>query len=306
MPAAPQRFGIVTPVVTLNPRSHAPWEESAGIEELRRLSVAAEQAGFDFLTASEHVAVPISVADVRGSRYYDPLATLGYLAAVTRKILLVTHVVVLPYSHPLAVAKRYGTLDAISAGRLVLGVGVGSLEEEFDLLGVEFAGRGPVYEESLHALRAALSRRKPVFHGKYFDFEDFIIDPHAVQERVPIWLGGRSRRSLRRALEIGDGWTPFGIGADGIEEMLARARASTLWGERSERGEAPLEVVIQPDQLFDVSDTAQADACHALLTRYLRAGVTGFKLRFRSESLDHFVDQLGLFQRNVAERLRGG
>ncbi|MEO2168964.1 MAG: LLM class flavin-dependent oxidoreductase, partial [bacterium] len=151
MAAAPQRFGLVTPVVTLNPRSHAKWEESAGIEELRHLSVAAEQAGFDFLTASEHVAVPTSVADVRGSRYYDPLATLSYLAAVTHKILLVTHVIVLPYSHPLAVAKRYGTLDAISAGRLVLGVGVGSLEEEFDLLGVNFAGRGAVFEESLHA-----------------------------------------------------------------------------------------------------------------------------------------------------------
>src|SRR5690606_36935791 len=118
------RFGLTTPIVTLNPRAHAPWEAAAGPAELRRIAAAADRLGFDHLTCSEHVAIPRAATQVRGARYYDPLATFGFLAACTRAIRFVTHVLVLPYHHPLAVAKRYGTLDLLSGGRLILGVGV--------------------------------------------------------------------------------------------------------------------------------------------------------------------------------------
>ena len=115
------RLGIVTPVVTRLPGAHARWEESAGIAEIERVVVEAERLGYDFCTCSEHVAVPLDVAEVRGATYWDPLPTFGYLAARTSAIRLATFVLVLGYHHPLAIAKRYGTLDVVSGGRLILG-----------------------------------------------------------------------------------------------------------------------------------------------------------------------------------------
>ena len=127
------RLGLVTPVLTLNPRAHNAWEETAGFEAVATMAEAADRLGWHHLTCSEHVAVPTAVAPTRGSRYWDPLATFGYLAARTENLRLATHVLVLGYHHPLDIAKRYGTLDRISGGRLILGVGVGSLKEEFEL-----------------------------------------------------------------------------------------------------------------------------------------------------------------------------
>src|SRR5262249_34851800 len=111
------RFGLTTPVVTMVPRAHADWEEDAGAEEIRRIAETADRCGYDYVSCSEHVGIPIDVARVRGGRYYEPASTLGFIAAVTRRIRLLTHVIVLPYHHPLAVAKRYGTLDRLSRGR---------------------------------------------------------------------------------------------------------------------------------------------------------------------------------------------
>src|SRR5262245_19907246 len=103
------RFGLVTPIVTRHPAHGAAWEEDAGPAELARIAVAADQLGFHHLTCSEHVAIPESVVPVRGARYYDPLATFGFLAAQTTHVRFLTHVLVLGYHHPLALAKRYGT-----------------------------------------------------------------------------------------------------------------------------------------------------------------------------------------------------
>jgi len=100
---------------------------------------------------------------------------------------------VLGYHHPLAIAKRFGTLDRVSGGRLVLGVGVGSLTEEFELLGVPFADRGRRADDAIAALRAAIGRRKPEYHGPYYSFSDLVVDPHAVTANVPIWIGGNAR-----------------------------------------------------------------------------------------------------------------
>ena len=112
------------------------------IEDVATIARAAERLGYDHLTCSEHVIVPTDVAATRGSRYWDPLATFGYLAAVTSRIRLATNVLVLGYHHPLEIAKRYGTLDQVSGGRVILGLGVGSLQEEFELLGCPFDDRG--------------------------------------------------------------------------------------------------------------------------------------------------------------------
>jgi probable F420-dependent oxidoreductase len=187
------------------------------------------------------VAIPRAVVPVRGGRYYDPLATFGFLAAQTEHVRFVTHVLVLGYHHPLAVAKRYGTLDRLSGGRLVLGVGVGTLAEEFRLLGARFEGRGEVYEDALRALRAAFGRAEPRYAGSHYRFDDVVVDPCGVQEAIPIWLGGRTARSLRRALVFGDGWDPFGLSLELMEALIARARGWREWRERAQ----PLDLVLR-------------------------------------------------------------
>ena len=291
------RFGLTTPIVTLVPRSHASWEQEAGPTELRRIAETADRLGFHHLTCSEHVAIPAEVAKVRGGRYYDPGPTLGFVAAFTEKIRLVTHVIVLPYHHPLEVAKHYGTLDRLSAGRLILGVGVGSLAEEFALLGADFAGRGARYEDSLRALRAALGRREPEYHGSHYDFSGFIVDPCAVQEHVPIWIGGRSPRSLRRALGFADGWDPFGLDLAQLDALLRRAREWPEWVARTE----PFEVALSPEQPIELDDRAQVDQTREIIERLRSIGATAVNLRFRHRSLDHFLELLERFASEVME-----
>jgi probable F420-dependent oxidoreductase len=280
------RLGIITPVLTMLPRAHARWEESAGIAEVARVVVEAEGLGYHHVTCSEHVAIPRAVATVRGARYWDPLPTFGYLAAVTTTIRLATHVLVLGYHHPLAIAKRYGTLDRVCSGRLVLGVGVGSLQEEFELLGAPFDGRGNAADDAMRALRVSLSEAEPEYHGSHYDFGGFVVDPPAAQVRVPMWVGGRTARSLRRAVELGDGWAPFGLGSDDLAEMLARARDSAAWQHR----EIPIEVVVQNERPLD--PLTEPDTVSERLARFTDIGATMLNCRFVHHSVVHYLEQL--------------
>lgn len=273
------KIGIVTPVVTRLPDAHGAWEVSAGIEEIARVAEQADRLGFDHLTCSEHVGVPVDVATVRGGTYWDPLATLGFLAARTSRIRLATQVLVLGYHHPLAIAKRYGTLDRVSGGRLVLGLGVGSLEEEFALLGAKFAGRGAIADEAMQALRASLGKRIPEFHGEHFDFADFVVEPHAIQERVPLWVGGRTKRSLRRAVELGDGWVPFGLSIAELGEMVAAAPLPDGF-----------EVVLPAGRAVDpIGDREQL---LARMERIRDAGATLLSASIKADTLEEYLEQL--------------
>lgn len=273
------RLGIITPVATQTPGSHATWEASAGIRELLRVATTADRLGFDHLTCSEHIAVPPKDAEVRGAVYWDPAATLGCIAGHTERIRLATYVLVLGYHHPLELAKRYGTLDRIAAGRLVLGLGVGTLEREFELLGAPFADRGRRADDALRALRASLSRREVEYHGTHYDYEDLIVEPHAANAHVPFWIGGRTRRSLRRAVELADGWAPFGLS---LGDLAA-------WVEAVERPDG-FEVVGQPPGLVDpVAHPAEVDD---LLGRWAAGGATVVDLHVVHHSLDHYLEQL--------------
>ena len=273
------RLGITSPVVTAVPGVHSPWERAAGIEELGAVAEAADRLGFDHLTCSEHVAVPVDIAEQRGGTYWDPLATFGYLAARTRRIRLATQVLVLGYHHPLDIAKRYGTLDRVSGGRLVLGLGVGSLEEEFRLLGAEFEGRGALADDALAALRASLSQREPAYHGAHFDYAGLVVEPHAVQTRVPLWIGGRTPRSLRRAVTHGDGWVPFGLPLERLGEMVGAA-------ELPEGFEVVLSAGRPLDPSGDPDRTAEA------LRRVSAAGATVVSVSLSAESAGHYLEQL--------------
>ena len=292
------RFGLVTPIVTRHPANDASWTEDAGPAELLEIAAAADRLGFHHLTCSEHVAIPAHVAPVRGARYYDPLATFGFLAARTTQIRLVTHVLVLGYHHPLEIAKRYGTLDRLSGGRLVLGVGVGTLAEEFALLDVPFADRGARYEDALRALRAAFGRREPSYAGTHYRFADVLVDPCGVQPDVPIWLGGRTARSLRRALAFGDGWGPFGLGLEQLGALLAKARGSHEWRERTR----PFALVLPIDVQLDPLDPAERAQLAERSERYRALGTTVLNLRLRHRSLRHYLEQLDVVAREVAPR----
>ncbi len=289
------RFGLTTPILTLVPRTHAEWERNGGTADLRAIALAADRLGYAHVSCSEHVAIPTDVARARGGRYYDPAATLGFVSAITSRIRLLTHVLVMPYHHPLSVAKRYGTLDRLSSGRVILGVGVGSLRSEFDLLGVDFDDRGPRYEDALRALRASLSTERPEYHGSHYDFADLIVDPCAVQQHVPIWIGGRSPRSLRRALALADGWDPFGLGVTQLDEMLRRARDWPQWRDRA----APFEVVLSPERPLSFDDTAQMESSRAVVAEYHRIGATSLNLRFRHRSSSHYIEILERFALEV-------
>lgn len=297
------RFGLTTPIVTLVPRSHAEWETLAGPAELRAIVQAADRLGYHHVSCSEHVGIPTQIATVRGGRYYDPAATLGFFAGITERVRLLTHVVVLPYHHPLAVAKRYATLDRLSGGRVILGVGVGSLREEFDLLGVDFDGRGPQYEDALKALRAGLSERVPSYAGSHYRFADFMLDPPAVQARVPIWLGGRTQRSLRRALRHGDGWDPFHLTIDQLRALLDRARDWPEWQQRAR----PFDIALSPDMPIALDSSEEREHTHAMIRDYEALGTTVLNLRFRHRSLSHYLELLESFaQENLTLRKGSG
>ena len=289
------RLGIVTPVLTRLPRAHARWEAEAGIAEVEQVVVAAERLGYEFATCSEHVAIPRDVAATRGATYWDPLATFGYLAARTHTIRLATFVLVLGYHHPLAIAKRYGTLDRICAGRVILGVGVGSLEEEFALLGARFVGRGEQGDDALRALRASFADPEPHYAGTHYAFEDVVVDPCGVQRRVPLWVGGRTGRSLRRAVTLADGWAPFALNPAEVSAILERERAGPAWERRTE----PLDVILQPVPALD--PLGAPDRTRASLTAHREAGATTLALRFVHTSLDHYVEQLEALRGLAAE-----
>ena len=136
---------------------------------------------------------------------------------------------VLGYHHPLEIVKRYGTLDLVSRGRLILGVGVGSLEEEFALLGAEFGDRGARADDAIRALRASFGHEEPEYHGEHYDYAGVMVRPAGIQTPPPIWIGGRTARSLRRAVELGDGWAPFGLPVDAMAEMLTAGRDPATW-----------------------------------------------------------------------------
>lgn len=289
------RLGILTPVLTLVAASHASWEQDGTIDDVARIAEAADRLGYDHLTCSEHVAIPIAAVPIRGGRYWDPLSTFGYLAARTDRIRFLTDVLVLGYHHPLEIAKRYGTLDRVCNGRLVLGLGVGSLEEEFDLLGVPFADRGARADDHLRALRASMSVPVPSYDGAFYRFDGMVVDPCAQQEHVPFWIGGRTARSLRRAVALGDGWCPFGLAPDVIEHLLAAARATVAWEERAR----PLDVVLQNLRPIDpvAAPAAAADSARALQL----AGATMLSLRFVHHSVEHYIEQLEAMVAVVAE-----
>ena len=200
------------------------------------LAKAAEAAGFESLWTVEHVVVPEGYEstypyDPSGkmpggdnSPIPDPLIWLTYVAAATTSIKLATGILILPQRNPLVLAKELATLDAMSNGRMHLGIGVGWLEEEFNALGVPFADRAQRTDEYVHALRALLGDQPASFSGEFVNFERCIVSPRPVQSQIPITIGGHTPAAARRAGRLGNGFFPASGSHRQLKEQFDIAR----------------------------------------------------------------------------------
>lgn len=202
--------------------------------EVARLGVRAEELGFDSVWVNHHVLNVGYVRERLGERpYHDALVMLTWLAAQTSRVRLGTSVLVLPYLHPMVLAKELATLDHLSGGRLTVGVGVGSLPEENAALGVAYDTRGAYCNEFLEVMRRLWTEERASFHGRFFDFEDLISSPKPLQQpHPPIVIGGNRPPALRRVASLGDGWHPLGVSPDGVRRRLETIRSEALARER--------------------------------------------------------------------------
>src|SRR5262245_60563866 len=214
-----------------------PW---ASAESIVSLGVRAEALGFDSLWVSDQVVIPSELQssfsygasgqyDIEANQnFFEALSVLTYLAGCTSRVHLGTSVLVLPYRQPLVVAKQWATLDALSGGRTVLGVGAGFMREQFEVLDMDiFDRRGAATDEAIRLLRTVWAAGAEVsFTGEVYRFQPVRFLPKPARlGGPPIWVGGNGRRSIRRAAELGDGWHPVRIGVNELRKGVATLHA---------------------------------------------------------------------------------
>ena len=270
----------------------------AGRDGARRSAVLAEELGFESLWTVEHVVVP---SDYRSPYPYDPsgkmagglevfdlpdpLIWLAYVAAVTDRIKLGTGVLILPQRNPVVEAKAVATLDVLSGGRMLLGVGAGWLREEYDALGVPFDGRGRRLDDYIETMRALWATEKASVHNEHVSFAGCISRPAPVNGSVPIIVGGESAAAARRAGRLGDGYMPVSDDLDGLATSIRAMRAAAEDAGRDPDG---IELtggalnVRGDDELF-----ARVEALAGLgVSRVLVVGRREEKLRPLAEALE--------------------
>jgi probable F420-dependent oxidoreductase len=302
---------------TLPGRGHLATPERLGI-----IARKGEEFGFDTLLTGDHILVPKNISSVypytEGGEFpgsgsgesMEQITLLSYIAGQTSKIRLVTSVLIVPHRNPLIAAKSLATLDLLSEGRLVVGVGVGWMREEFQALGLPpFEERGAVTDEYIRAFKVLWTEDDPHFQGKYISFDDISFLPKPVQKpHPPIWVGGESRPALRRTAELADGWYPLGSNPSfpmGTPEQL-KAGLERLAGyaERFGRDPSTIETIYRthqfellkqaagPDRLPFVGD---ADQIAGDIRQYQDMGVTSMIWDFLRHT-DDLDSMLGLME----------
>ena len=185
---------------------------SANAANLRRWAEIVEALGYHMLMTSDHVTVTADVQARYPAPFHEPLTTMGWLAGITKKILIGTTVIILPYRSPLEIAGAFANIDQLSGGRCILGIGVGWAKQEFAALNVPFNRRGAMTNEYLAAIRELWTNEVASFDGEYVRFRDVRSSPRPVQDpHPPIWVGGASDAAMRRAVRYGSGWHPIRI-----------------------------------------------------------------------------------------------
>jgi probable F420-dependent oxidoreductase len=222
---------------------------------IRRFCQRAEELGFEAVLAGDHIVLPTEgtdqypyTADGSFSRpsdepFLETMTMLGYMAACTSTIKLGSTVIILPYRNPVVQAKMFASLDVLTNGRMICGVGVGWLEKEFDTLGVPYAERGPMSDEFLQIFKTLWTEAEPHFHGRFYQIDGIQFYPKPVQQpHVPIWIGGHTRRALRRTAKFGDCWHTTRQTPDFVAQNLPYLRQQI---ERAGRDPASISISLK-------------------------------------------------------------
>ena len=291
-------------------------------ERLGIIAKKGEEFGFDALLTGDHILVPRNISSLypytEGGEFpgsdsgesMEQITLLSYIAGQTNKIRLVTSVLIVPHRNPLVAAKSLATLDVLSGGRLVVGVGVGWMREEFQALGLPpFEERGAVTDEYIRAFKELWTEDDPQFEGKYISFDNISFLPKPVQKpHPPIWVGGESRPALRRTAELADGWYPLGSNPTfpmGTPEQLnAGLERLAQYAERFGRDPKTIETIYRTHQ-FELTKTpagpgrlpfvGDADQIAEDIRSYQDMGVTTMVWDFLRQT-DDFDGMLGLME----------
>jgi probable F420-dependent oxidoreductase len=309
VPSGTLAYGMQLPIQAKSKTFVEDWELNAGAEELAAIVRKADETGFFYVAVCDHLAVTKPLDAHMGTTWYDTVATLGWIAGITSHVRILSHVYVMSYRHPLHTAKSFMTLDELSGGRAILGVGAGHLEGEFDLLGFDYAGRGAVTDAAVDVVRAAFTDEYPDLETPYWGYlRGAGLAPRPRQQPLPIWVGGSSKAALRRAATRGDGWLPQGTPRADMPDQIAYL----LEHRRQVRGDEPIdlgtitEFLYIGDPAWDVGDGTLSGAATPIadkLNDFGAMGVSHLQIRFRSRSLSELLDQMDAFHRDVAPNL---
>lgn len=273
---------------------------------LDRMAAIVEDLGFDSLWASDHIIVP------EGSGYIpelmlEPLAVLSHLAARTTHVTLGVSVLVIPYRDPVFTAKYLSSLDVISGGRLVLGVGIGWLEQEFVALGASFEERAAQTDEYLAVMRNLWETETSSFDGKWKHYDGMRMYPKAAIERrgtIPIWVGGNTRPAHRRAAKLGDGWHPINMSPADLADGVVAYRAAC---EAAGRPAGPVCLRHMPGRPASGEEravlTGTPEEQAGDIRAYADAGLDELMLSMAWRSLDELASSLRAFMRDVVHRV---
>ena len=292
---------------------------------------AAERAGFGFLSVNDHIIVPGSLGSAypytQGGQWaaaehghcFDQLAALSFIAGCTSHLRLLTSVMVVPHRPPIQTAKMLATIDVLSRGRLMVGVGSGWMKEEFGLLGAPFADRGRATDEYLEAFKALWTQERPAYSGRHVSFADVIFEPKPMQKpHPPIWVGGESPAALRRAVKLGDAWYPGNNSQTRPLDTPARLAAAIAqvrgMAEQAGRDPASLDVCLLIQNPFEwTAQRTQDGSARRLFTgssadmaadaaALEAAGVRHIALRLGGASLQDSLERIDRFGAEVLGR----
>jgi probable F420-dependent oxidoreductase len=295
----------------------------AGPEQLRSVAQRAEDLGYDHVWVSDHIVLPKKVDSFYpyaadgvptfkpDEPYFEPLAALNFIAGCTQRIRLGTHVLIIPYRNPVLTAKMLSTLDVLSGGRVILGAGVGWMEEEFQAMGLDtYKERGAVTDEYLELYKELWTKESPSFQGKYYQISDSGFAPKPVQKpHIPIWIGGHTGPAIRRAAKYGDGWMPIGLRPPAIldpEELggkIARLRKLTV---EAGRPEDAVSLTFSTSVVFNDAAGSSRELMQggpeqiaAGLRQYQDLGVANFIVNFQGGTVPELQENMERFSREV-------
>jgi probable F420-dependent oxidoreductase len=256
----------------------------SGPDSIRRVAVQAEDLGLDDVWVSEHIIVPKDASYPPSPNFWDPVLTLTWAAAATKRVRLGTSVLVLPLRHPLPLAKELATLQNLSGGRLILGAGVGWLEAEFDALGVPFKERGRRMDEGIAMMRAVWTQDPVTFESQWIaaKIEAMRAQPQPIIP-IPIWIGGSSDAAIKRALRL-DGWHGSRVSPEQAASVVKRLRAERPGDDFT----ISLRISINADNVGGVRDALQA---------YSDAGVQHVMAAPEDRDIDTYLATTEAFRR---------